>query len=610
MEDLKPICEVEQNSFCVELLKRLDLQRKQNYLCDITLVAKEGKEFKAHKNVLSAASPFFVKLFQSEMREKEEGVIRFEEISELILAEVLKFIYTGTVEINETNASDLIIAAEYLLIEGLKTKSGRYLEQQMTSSNCISTFRLAEKYRCEELVANSTKFILDNLASVAESEEFLNLKAEEVEKWISNDEISLAAEEDVFRIVVNWIEHDKSERKGKFQKLFWQVRLILLSRDSLMAVVTHELVQDDLGCLRKVLDTIDVIRTASEDTIINVSPRKRLETHAIVVGGGDYFFCYLPEKDAWKLLSYQQQNISQDTKMINFHDQLYTFHRFCTQRYDPVFNSWSSLELKISYSTEYVGVCRGQIYAIDVGVHESTGKTSTVKKYDVESFQWQTVHSSDSGCRHNSCSVVAGNCLYLLGGKAPRDHCKKHGIRGYQMPPVDEESVNNTYVPAAKRFNTVENQSVNNAYVATAEGFNTVENQWKRIADMQQERGDAFGMAFQGKIFVAGGQDRSGKELDSCEVYSIATNEWQLVGSLNVPRVSGSMVSVNGTIYVLGGSQPGFPGHAYTVEVYDPLVNKWTKKTTIPLERIPQGRKSSFKGCALKLSRGVLDKIK
>ena len=575
MEDLKPICEVEQNSFCVELLKRLNLQRKQNYLCDITLVAKEGKEFKAHKNVLSAASPFFVKLLQTEMRENEEGVIRFEEISELILAEVLEFIYTGSAEINETNASQLIIAAEYLLIEGLKTKSGRFLEQQMTSSNCISTFWFAEKYRCEELVATSTKFILDNFASVTESEEFLSLKAEEVEKWISNDEIRLAAEEDVFRIVVNWIEHDKSERKGKFQKLFGQVRLVLLSRDSLMTVVTHELVQEDLGCLRKVLDAIDVIRTASEDTIINVSPRKRLETHAIVVGRGDYFFCYLPEKDAWETLAYleeQLQNINENTKMINFHDQLYTFHGYRTQRYDPVFNVWTSLKLKFSYSTKYVGVCRGQIYAIDVDVDESTGKTSTVKTYDLESYSWQTVHSSDLGCRYNSCSVIAGNCLYLLGGRESTDPF--------------------------------------NAYlVATAEGFNTVENQWKRIADMQQERGDAFGMAFQGKIFVAGGKDRIGKELDSCEVYSIAANEWQLIGSLSVPRVRGSMLSVNGTIYVLGGVQPGFYD-AETVEAYDPLVNKWTKKTTIPPEIILQKTRSSFKGCALKLSRGVLNNSK
>ena len=218
-------------------------------------------------------------------------------------------------------------------------------------------------------------------------------------------------------------------------------------------------------------------------------------------------------------------------------------------------------------------ICKHAIYdTIDVGVDESTGKTSTVKKYDVESYSWQTLHSSDLGCRYNSCSVVAGNCLYLLGGKEPTD-----------------------------RFNAY--------HVATAEGFNTVEDQWKRIADMQQERADAFGMAFQGKIFVAGGKDRSGKELDSCEVYGIAANEWQLIGSLSVPRVCGSMLSVNGTIYVLGGAQPGCD-NAETVEVYDPLVNKWTKKTTIPPEIIRQKNRSSFKGCALKLSRGVLNKSK
>ena len=424
MEDLKSICEVEQNSFCVELLKRLNLQRNQNYLCDITLVAKEGNEFRAHKNVLSAASPFFVKLLQSEMREKDEGVIRFEDISGLILADVLEFIYTGIVEINETNATDLIIAAEYLLIEGLKTKSGRFLEQQITSSNCISTFRFAEKYRCEELVANSTKFILDNFASVAESDEFLNQKAEEVEKWISNDEIRLAAEEDVLRIVLNWIKHDKSERKSKFKMLFEQVRLVLLSRDSLLTVVTHELVREDPDCLTKVLDAIDVVRTASEDTK-NESPRKRLETHAVVVGGGRHFFCYLPEKDAWKSLSYlaeQQNKISLNTTMINFHDQLYTFQGCQFQKYDPVFNIWTTLDMDSSYSIKYVGVCRGQIYAIHIDNSETTGNTSTVKNFNVESYSWQTVHSSNLGCRCSSCIVAAGNCLYVLGGEATKNY--------------------------------------------------------------------------------------------------------------------------------------------------------------------------------------------
>ena len=570
------MCEAEQNSFCVELLKRLNLQRKQNYLCDVTFVAKEGNEFRAHKNVLSAASPFFVKLLQSEMREKDEGVIRFEDISELILADVLEFIYTGSVEINETNAKALIIAAEYLLIEGLKTKSGRFLEQQITSSNCISTFRFAEKYRCEELVANSTKFILDNFASVAESEEFLNQKAEEVEKWISNDEIRLAAEEDVLRIVLRWIEHDKSERKDKFKQLFGQVRLVLLSRDSLLTVVTHELVQKDPDCLTKVLEAIDVVPTASED-IINQSPRKRLETQAIVVGGGEYLLCYLPllpGKDAWKTMSNltkPQQNLSQYTKMINFHDQLYTFNGCSTQRYDPVFNIWVTLELGISHRTEYLD-CRGQLYAIHIDDSETTGKTSTVKKFDVESYSWLSFHSSELGCRYDSCIVAAGNCLYVLGGEATRN---------YSHP----------------------------EYVTVAERFDTVGHQWEKIADMQQERGEAFGVAFQGKIFVAGGKDRSRKEINSCEVYNITTDEWQFVGSLNVPRSHGSMLCVNGTIYVLGGSRPRY-ANAYTVEVYDPVGNKWTQKTTIPVERIPEKERSSFSGCALKLSRGVLDRVK
>ena len=576
MEDLNPICEVEQSSFCVELLKRLNLQRGQNYLCDITLVANGGKEFKAHRNVLSAASPFFEKLLQSEMKEKEEGVIRFEDISELILADILEFIYTGSVEINETNATDLIIAAEYLLIEGLKTKSGRYLEQQqMTSSNCISTLNFAEKYRCEELVINSTKFMLENFASVAESEEFLSLKAEELETWISNDEIRLSAEEDVLKIILNWIEHDKSKRKDKFKKLFGQVRLVLLSRDSLLTLVTHELVRKDPDCLTKVLEAIDVVPTASED-IISQSPRKRLETQAIVVGGGECLLCYLPllpEKDAWKTMSNltkPRQNVSQYTKMINFHDQLYTFNGCSTQRYDPVFNIWVTLELGISHRTEYLD-CRGQLYAIHIDDSETTGKTSTVKKFDVESYSWLSFHSSESGCRYDSCFVAAGNCLYVLGGEATRN---------YSHP----------------------------EYVTVAERFDTIGHQWEKIADMQQERGEAFGVAFQGKIFVAGGKDRSRKELNSCEVYNITTDEWQFIGNLNVPRSHGSMLCVNGTIYVLGGSRPRY-ANAYTVEVYDPLGNKWTQKTTIPVERIPEKERSSFTGCAMKLSKGVLDKI-
>ena len=211
MEDLPPISDANQAPFCMKLAKRLNMLRRQDHLCDVTLVTKDDKEFKAHRNVLSAASPFLLKLLQSDMKENREGIVRFEEISGAVMEDVLEFIYTGSVEVTEENSEDLIAAANYLLIPGLKTVSGRFLERQMSKSNCISTFYYAEMYQCDELITNTRKFIHANFESVAEMDEFLNLEAQEVERWISSDEISVTVEADVFRIVLKWIEQNKSE---------------------------------------------------------------------------------------------------------------------------------------------------------------------------------------------------------------------------------------------------------------------------------------------------------------------------------------------------------------------------------------------------------------
>jgi len=125
MEDLQPISDAEQAAFCVELVKRINMLRRRDHLCDITLVTKDGKEFEAHRNVLSAASPLFSKLFQSNMKENREEIVRFEGISGAVMEDVLQFIYTGSVEVTqEKYCEDLIAAADYFLIPGLKTLSG------------------------------------------------------------------------------------------------------------------------------------------------------------------------------------------------------------------------------------------------------------------------------------------------------------------------------------------------------------------------------------------------------------------------------------------------------------------------------------------------------
>ena len=576
MEDLEPISEAEQALFCVELMKRLNMQRRQDCLCDITLVAREEKEFKAHRNVLSAVSPFFAKLFQSEMKEKEEGIIRFEEISASILEDVLEFIYTGHVMIlDERSAKDLIIAADYLLLDSLKTIAERFLKERLTNSTCLSTFYFADKYHCEELVSTSRKFIHENFASVAgELDEFLQLEAEEVERWISSDEICVAAEEDVLKIIEKWIEQNESDRKARFEELFRHVRLVLVSRDVLVVdVVTNQLVRDNYSCWRRVSDAMALISCTSEDALIQ-SPRKRLGTHVIVACGGKHTLCYLPETDTWKFLANGlYENMSGHTQMITFRDQLFIFDgSFDTHRYDPAFDTWSSLKnLRLFPYSRRVAVIRGQIYAIAV---DGYTEKSTIERYSVGLCSWEKIFTSHEGCRDYSCVVAAGDCMYVLGGKP--------------------------------------SQQGGGEYVAKAERFDTVHNKWEQIADMQQERGFSCGVATPGKIFVAGGKDKLGKQLlKSCEVYNISTNEWHFIGNLSVPRVLGSMVCVNGTLYVLGGSKIQHTQTLYTVESYNSTAKEWIQKTSIPVDRIPGAKKpASFKGCALKLPKGMLAKLK
>lgn len=114
-----------------KLFERLNALRKQETFCDVT-VAVKGKEFKAHKVVLAAASPFFLSLWESHMLESNEPVIeiKLEEATASVMEEVLQYIYTGNFSVTEESCNELVATADYLLLPGLKSFSLRFLEKE------------------------------------------------------------------------------------------------------------------------------------------------------------------------------------------------------------------------------------------------------------------------------------------------------------------------------------------------------------------------------------------------------------------------------------------------------------------------------------------------
>ena len=146
------------------------------------------------------------------------------------------------------------------------------------------------KYRCEELQKAAKDFTLANFVAVAETEDFLNLSSKQVEQWISSDEIIVEGEEDVFQVVVRWMESNECQ-KDNFYELFRHIRCIYLPRVYLLNVVLHDpLVKNNIDCSNRALDAMKMVFCGGEECYFAQSPRNCLKTpENSIVACGKFF---------------------------------------------------------------------------------------------------------------------------------------------------------------------------------------------------------------------------------------------------------------------------------------------------------------------------------
>lgn len=174
----------------------------------------------------------------------------------------------------------------------------------MSPSNYVSLYHFAESYQFNELGEATRKFIHSHLVAVAQTEDFLNLSAQEVEKWISSDEIEISAEGDIFKIITMWVGQDRNERKGNFEKLFRHVRLTFVSRDYLLSdILTNDLVPENEDCVNRVTSALRLIEAPCELTAWPQAPRIAQESQGVLICGCRMTLCYMPDSDEWYKLS-------------------------------------------------------------------------------------------------------------------------------------------------------------------------------------------------------------------------------------------------------------------------------------------------------------------
>ena len=579
MESLAESMSVDPSKHRQELLERLDILRNNDSFCDVTIAVKD-KEFKAHRAVLAAVSPFFLTLLTSNMKESNEQLIKveLEEATETVMEDALKYLYTGNVTVVEERAHNLIATANFLLLPSLKTMAGNVLKETVSTENCVFNYYFADKYECVELKEKCREVINTNFSVVMETEDFLKLDQKQVMEWVSNDDVIVNAEEDIFKGIVKWVSHNMSGREENLPELLHQVRLPFVSHDFLINELVKEelLTKNSAFCSQFMIHVIKSL-LSSNDGEASHQPRKCQVTHTegIFLCGGRKTLCYFPQTNMWHRMA----------------DTLFEHSTFTPAQY------------------------KHKIYILDVGSHKMDEATARVIEYLEDNNTWAAAQGTAASINitHYAVLNVDLYALYLAYNKGEiyRYNAECNNWDGMESLPFDQRDA---CIVTDEQFLYVIGGRDN----CRTSRYDSQDKKWEELACISEGRFNAFGAAMNGKVYIAGGIKTTWPgctRISSCEVYNPGTNEWQLISSRKVPRHSASMVHFQGRLYVLGGTLLTDGGsRALTVEMFDSERNEWTQISQIPVERFESQEEMKkgkrFKACSASLSKKVMNKLK
>ena len=546
-----------------ELLHKLDDLRKSNFLCDTTIRA-EGQDFSAHRHVLSAASDYFKALFSSDLQENQSNLVELNEMKSTTVAEVLQFIYTGEVSISSSNAQDLVVASDYLIIPGLKSKAAQFLSGSINVSNCLVLESFASQYNCDSLRQAAAKYKCQQFVAFVKSEGFLSLGFAQVKELLCKDELNVSEEEQVYEAVMAWVKHDLPTRECFLPDLLKCLRLFSMSKYSLQKILSkEELITKSLVCMTFLINGMDFF--LFPDRFLSSTLKHRIsidkEEVVVVLTGGEGSGGLCLDTECFSLVTKKWQSLSQVPYSCLAEDSIEYICTVCSgllygmdaksarvSCFNPYDNSWTAKDTTLSiHGGATLTSCKEELYLIG-GLYYNDEFDEFVKnevyKYTPICNTWKQLASMESA-RARHCSVVLEDLIYVIAGYDGED-CLK-----------------------------------------SVENYNPLTNEWERSASLTNNRKGAAATSVGAKIFVVGGfanQSETNFE-PTCEIFDPCVNQWSLVSaSPTVPRAECGIVCVDETVYVFGGEDERT--FLDTVECYDAKFNEWKQvDTSMPSAR-------------------------
>ncbi|NXV37361.1 KLHL4 protein, partial [Rissa tridactyla] len=541
-----------------QTFRKMENYLQQKQLCDVLLIVGDQK-IPAHRLVLSAVSDYFAAMFTNDVREAKQEEIKMEGVDPDALKALVRYAYTGILELKEDTIESLLAAACLLQLSQVIEVCCNFLMKQLHPSNCLGIRSFGDAQGCTELLKVAHTYTMDHFTEVIKNQEFLLLPANEIAKLLSSDDINVPDEEAIFQALMMWVRHDLQNRQRDLGMLLSYIRLPLLPPQLLADLENSPMFADDLECQKLLMEAMKYHLLPERRSMMQsprTKPRKSTVGALYAVGGMDAtkgtttIEKYDLRTNSWiqigtmngRRLQFGVAVIDNKLYIVGGRDGLKTSN--IVECFNPITKVWTIMP-PMSTHRHGLGVAmlEGPMYA--VGGHDGWSYLNTVERWDPQARQWNYVASMSTP--RSTVGVAALNSkLYAVGGR-DGSSCLK-----------------------------------------SMECFDPHTNKWSICASMSKRRGGVGVATYNGFLYAVGGHDAPASNhcsrLSDCvERYDPKTDAWTTVAPLSVPRDAVGICPLGDRLYAVGG----YDGHTYldTVESYDAQNNEWTEEVPVNIGR-------------------------
>ncbi|MEU6658508.1 kelch repeat-containing protein [Streptomyces sp. NPDC046821] len=121
----------------------------------------------------------------------------------------------------------------------------------------------------------------------------------------------------------------------------------------------------------------------------------------------------------------------------------------------------------------------------------------------------------------------------------------------------------------------------NAVMVSTVRAYDPVTGAWSSVAPLSAVREKPTGGFVDGKLYVTGGWNSSGRPIETTEVYDPQQDTWTEGAPNPEPLAAASSAVLDGKLYTVGGCDKDVCGQT-TVQSYDPAADTWSAHAPYP----------------------------